>query len=108
MKRLVVLAIAVLFGVPATALAVWGGTEDVAHPGVGARYFDFDESGTITSDDLLCSGSYAGRSKDGRDVFLTAGHCIPSADLGIAPGELWVSFDRDGRDGVGGALAGGA
>ena len=80
MKKLVVLAVAVLFGAPATALAVWGGSEDLAHPGVGAMYFDFDENGTITSDDFLCSGSYAGRSKDGRDVFLTAGHCIPPPD----------------------------
>jgi hypothetical protein len=80
---------------------VWGGQEDFAHPGVGAMYVDEDGDGSVSADNLICSGSYAGRSKDGRhDVFLTAGHCMPPPELEIPAGDLYVSFDRDGRDGV--------
>lgn len=86
---------------PGPALAVWGGAPDGnAHPGVGAMYFDFDESGTIDADDLICSGSYAGPSRDGQDVFLTAGHCLPPAADGVPPQAISVSFDGDGSDGV--------
>src|SRR5687767_12458047 len=57
-----------------SAGAVWGGQEDTAHPGVGAMYFDEDGDGAVTADWLVCTGSYAGRSKDGRsDVILMAG-----------------------------------
>ena len=51
---------------PATALGVWGGTTDVTHPGVGAMYFDFMGTGVAVADGLVCSGSYAGPSVDGR------------------------------------------
>jgi hypothetical protein len=98
------LGAAVTLAVPAVALGVWGGEQDVAHPGVGAMYYDFDGDG-ITADDLICSGSYAGASRSGlHDVFLTAGHCIPPSDFGITASELVVSFDGDGRNGVGGQI----
>ena len=88
------------------AWAVWGGQEDTAHPGVGAMYFDEDGDGVVTSETLGCSGSYAGPSKDGTaDVFLTAGHCIPPAELEIPASDIRVSFDRDGRNGVSGSVA---
>lgn len=65
-----------------------------AHPMVGALFADFDGNGTISGDELVCSGSYAGRSKDGgADVFLTAAHCIAfGPDIGIT--QWYVSFDN--------------
>jgi Trypsin len=100
-KRAFLIALAVAVLAPASALAVWGGTVDTAHPSVGAMYFDVLGNGTAISDGLVCSGSYAGRSKDGRnDVFLTAGHCMPPPELGITAGQLLVSFDGDGTNGV--------
>ena len=105
MRRLAILVVALVTALPATALAVWGGAEDLAHPSVGALYFDFMDTGVAVPDGLVCSGSYAGESKDGQhDVFLTAGHCLPPAELGIAPADLLVSFDPDGRNGVSGAI----
>jgi hypothetical protein len=101
MRRIALLVLAVAATLPASALAVWGGQEDLAHPGVGAMYFDFMGTGVPIADGQVCSGSYAGESKDGRfDVFLTAGHCLPPPDAGITPGQLYVSFDRDAGDGV--------
>ena len=83
-----------------------GREQDTAHPGVGAIYFDFSGNGAIEADELICSGSYAGRSKTGaNDVFLTAGHCLPPADAGIPANEVFVSFDGDGRNGVSGLIA---
>ena len=105
-RRLTALATTLLALLPATALAVWGGEEDTAHPSVGAMYFDFTGDG-IDAQDLICSGSYAGESKPQPgvyDVFLTAGHCLPPLEDGIAPGSIFVSFDRDGRDGVAGLI----
>ena len=61
-KRLVTLASTLLIALPTTALAVWGGAEDVAHPNVGAMYFDFLGTGVPISDGLICSGSFAGTS----------------------------------------------
>src|SRR5688572_23851480 len=105
MRRLAALTVVLLAVLPATALAVWGGQEDLAHPSVGAMYFDFMGDDVAVPDGLICSGSYAGESKDGQyDVFLTAGHCLPPAELGIAAEDLLVSFDPDGRDGVSGAI----
>ena len=43
-------------------------------------------------------------SHDGFDVFLTAGHCLPPAELGIPAFLLQVSFDEDGSDGVAGLI----
>ncbi len=37
-------------------------------------------------------------------MFLTAGHCLPPAELGIPAADLLVSFDRDGRNGVSGPI----
>ena len=103
-KRLAVLVLLLLVAAPTAAWAVWGGQEDLAHPGVGAMYYDFDGDG-ITADDLICSGSNAGPSKTGANtVFLTAGHCIPPPEFGIAASDLYVSFDRDGRNGVSGLI----
>src|SRR5919198_4570754 len=102
MKRLMTLAaLLAAIAAPSTALAVWGGSVDTAHPNVGAMYFDFMGNGTAVPDGLICSGSYAGPSKDGlHDVFLTAGHCIPPPELGITPDQLLVSFDGDASDGA--------
>lgn len=101
MRRIAVLVAAFAVALPTAAHAVWGGQEDTAHPGVGAMYFDFAGTGVPVADGLICSGSYAGRSKTGaNDVFLTAGHCLPFAEEGIAASDIYVSFDRDARDGV--------
>ncbi len=103
MKRALVLFLLVAAALPAAALAVWGGAPDTAHPGVGAMYYDFQGTGIPIADGQICSGSYAGRSKDGRhDVFLTAGHCMPPPFIDVS--DLYVSFDGDGRDGVAGAI----
>ena len=92
LRKLLALAV-VLAVLPASAWAVWGGTLDTAHPQVGAMYFD--ATGLPEVDDLVCSGSYAGESKDGlNDVFLTAGHCLPPAGA-IDAGDLYVSFDNN-------------
>lgn len=94
-----VTAIAMVLGTSA-AFGVWGGELDGdAHPSVGAMYFDGDVDGVVVVDDLICSGSYAGPSKDGEhDVFLTAGHCLPPAELGLPPFLLKVSFDNNEDD----------
>lgn len=65
-----------------------------AHPMVGALFADFDGNGTISGDELVCSGAFAGRSKDGgADVFLTAAHCVAfGPDIGIT--QWYVSFDN--------------
>jgi hypothetical protein len=106
MRRVVLLATVLAITLPSAAHAVWGGQQDTAHPGIGAIYSDFSGNGTIEADELICSGSYAGRSKSGaNDVFLTAGHCLPPAEAGIEPGDVFVSFDGDGRNGVSGLIA---
>jgi hypothetical protein len=99
-RKLALVLFAMVLVVPGTALGVWGGTPDGnAHPSVGAMYFDGDNDGSVLVYDLICSGSYAGPSKDGQhDVFLTAGHCLPPAELGIPPFLLKVSFDDNGAD----------
>jgi hypothetical protein len=102
LKKLALLVLALVLLVPAPALAVWGGAPDGnGHPSVGAMYFDFMGNGNIVADGLICSGSYAGPSHEGYEVFLTAGHCLPPADLGIPPFALAVSFDNDASNGVG-------
>lgn len=69
-------------------------------------YFDEDGDGVVTADWLVCTGSYAGRSKDGQsDVILMAGHCLPPAEEEIPASALRFSFDRDARDGVTGTIA---
>ena len=99
-RRLALILFALLLVLPGTALAVWGGEPDGnAHPSVGAMYFDGDVDGSVHVFDMICSGSYAGPSKDGlHDVFLTAGHCLPPADLGLPPFLLKVSFDNNESD----------
>ena len=106
MRGVALLAAVLAVALPGAAFAVWGGQQDTAHPGVGAIYSDFSGNGTIEADELICSGSYAGRSKSGaNDVFLTAGHCLPPADAGIPANAVFVSFDGDGRNGVSGLIA---
>ena len=101
MRRVVMLVAVLAVALPTAANAVWGGQEDLTHPSVGAMYFDFMGNGVAVPDGLVCSGSYAGRSKNGaNDVFLTAGHCMPPPELNIPASALLVSFDPDGRDGV--------
>jgi hypothetical protein len=101
MRRVVLLVAALAIGVPGAAYAVWGGQVDTAHPGVGAMYFDENGNGAASAGELICSGSYAGRSKSGaNDVFLTAGHCLPPAELGIPASAVLVSFDGNAGDGV--------
>ena len=101
MRRVVLLIAALAIAVPGAAYAVWGGQVDTAHPGVGAMYFDENGNGAASAAELICSGSYAGRSKSGaNDVFLTAGHCLPPAELGIPASAVLVSFDGNAGDGV--------
>lgn len=81
---------------PAGASGVWGGALDTTHPQVGAMYFDYEGTGNPRIDGLICSGSFAGDSKNGQnDVFLLAGHCLPPAELGIPAGALYVSFSNN-------------
>jgi hypothetical protein len=81
---------------PAGASGVWGGTLDTTHPQVGAMYFDYEATGSPRIDGLVCSGSFAGDSKDGLyDVFLLAGHCLPPAELGVPASALFVSFSNN-------------
>ena len=95
-RRIVALALVLGAMLPATGSAVWGGSLDTAHPQVGAMYFDFLGTGDPVIAGLVCSGSYAGESKNGQnDVFLLAGHCLPPAEFGIQPGDLYVSFDSN-------------
>jgi hypothetical protein len=59
-------------------------------------YLDYEGTGEPCIDGLVYSGSYAGESKDGRnDAFLLAGHCVPPAEAGIPPTDLYVSFDSN-------------
>jgi len=99
-RKLALVVFALILVVPGTALGVWGGEPDGnAHPSVGAMYFDGDGDGGVHVYDLICSGSYAGPSRDGvHDVFLTAGHCLPPGDLGLPAFLLKVSFDDNGAD----------
>ena len=82
------------------ASAVWGGELDGdRHPMVGAIYVDvFPPFDGPSGDEIVCSGSYAGPSRDGdHDVFLTAAHCIALlVDWGVT--YFWVSFDPDPQD----------
>lgn len=96
MRRGLLLVCTTAVLLPASALGVWGGAVDTTHPQVGAMYFDFLDTGTPVIDGLVCSGSYAGESKDGEhDVFLTAGHCMPPPGLGIEASDLFVSFSSN-------------
>jgi hypothetical protein len=97
MKRLLAaLALFVAVLMAPTASGVWGGTLDTAHPQVGALYFDYEGTGDPRVDGLVCSGSFAGDSKDGQnDVFLLAGHCLPPTELGIPAAALFVSFSNN-------------
>lgn len=98
-RKLALILFALILVLPGTALGVWGGAPDGNdHPSVGAMYFD--TGGPLTVGTLICSGSYAGPSTDGQyDVFLTAGHCLPPAELGLPAFLLKVSFDDNGSDG---------
>jgi hypothetical protein len=96
-RRLVVLALVLsALVLPVSASGVWGGAVDTTHPQVGAMYFDYEGTGSPRIDGLICSGSFAGDSKNGQnDVFLLAGHCLPPPELGIPAGALYVSFNNN-------------
>ena len=98
---LVLLALVVTaLSLPMPASGVWGGELDGnGHPMVGAIYADvYPPFDGPTGDEIVCSGSYAGPSKDGNnDVFLTAAHCIALlVDFGVT--DFSVSFDPDPED----------
>jgi len=100
-KKLALLLFVVVLVAPVAAFGVWGGEPDGDdHPSVGAMYFEFaDGQPGVVVDDLMCSGSYAGPSKDREhDVFLTAGHCLPPAELELPAFLLTVSFDNNESD----------
>jgi len=95
----IVLALVLSLFTAFTAYAVNNGEPDgIRHPMVGAMFADFTGDDEITGDELICSGSYAGPSKDGAfDVFLTAGHCLAfTPAYGIT--QLYVSFDNEVMD----------
>ena len=100
MRRVIPLlsVLALVLAIPSQALGAWGGDADGGrHPMVGAMYADFNEDGGITWDELVCSGSYAGPSKDASaQVFLTAAHCVAWAPADLT---FWVSFDADPQEG---------
>lgn len=101
-RKLVMLMCAALMVLPGTAWAVWGGQPDGEdHPNVGAIYADRDGDGVIEWFERRCSGSYAGPAHDGRDAFLTAGHCVRG---NVPAAEMQVSFDTDASDGVDGLI----
>ena len=104
MRRVVLLVgvFALALSVPGSAFGAWGGEPDGnLHPMVGAMYADFNGDAQITWDELVCSGSYAGPSKEAESqVFLTAAHCVAWAPSeGIET--FWVSFDPDPQEGDG-------
>ena len=94
---LLVIAVTLMISAPKIASAAWGGMDDGnAHPMVGAVYADFNNNGQIEFFELICSGSYAGASKNGDfDVFLTAGHCVGPLVVFFGITDFWVSFDPD-------------
>jgi hypothetical protein len=98
-KSLIRAALAVMLAVGASAgHAITNGTVDgINHPSVGAMYLDFEGTGLITGNDLICSGSYIGPSRDGHDVFMTAGHCVAFM-LQYGFTKVWVSFESDAYD----------
>ncbi len=89
MKRKMLLAsiaaiLMLLIAIPVTAIT-FGELDGDRHPNVGALVL-VDEDGVK---DIVCSGTLVSPT-----VFLTAAHCVnwmPSA--GIAPGDVWVTFD---------------
>src|SRR5688500_2383267 len=107
-KNLLILTVATVFtSAPGVSQAAWGGmTDGNAHPMVGAMYADVTENGQIEWFELICSGSYAGASKDGNfDIFLTNGHCVALPVIFSGITDFWVSFDPDPL-GSGGVPAG--
>jgi hypothetical protein len=106
MSKKIVLAIAFILAslVAAPVFAAWGdGPDGDLHPMVGALYYDMDEDGVISWYELVCSGSYAGVSSEGYDVFITAAHCLAfTPALGYPT--AYVSFDNDTLDEVAGVI----
>jgi hypothetical protein len=103
MRRMLLLLLALVvtaLSLATPASAVWGGELDGnRHAMVGAIYVDvFPPFDGPMGDEIACSGSYAGPSKDGNyDVFLTAAHCIALlVDWGVT--DYSVSFDPDSQD----------
>ena len=98
LRRVALLAAALAVALPGAAFAVWGGQQDTAHPGVGAMYFDFSGNGAIEADELVCSGSYAGRSKNGAQRRLPDRGPLPAARRRRDPGQARSSSRSTGTD----------
>lgn len=98
-KLLSIMIIVILLFAAGSVYAAWGGQPDGnQHPMVGAMFADWDGNGSISGDELTCSGSYAGPSADGQyDVFLTAGHCVIVAPI-YGFDQFFVSFDNEVLD----------
>jgi hypothetical protein len=103
MQKMLLLLLALVvsaLSLTAPASGVWGGELDGnRHPMVGAIYADlYPPFDGPQGDEIVCSGSYAGPSKDGNhDAFLTAAHCIALlVDWGVT--DFSVSFDPDPQD----------
>jgi V8-like Glu-specific endopeptidase len=71
---------------PSLARAITFGQLDTTNrfPHVGALIFESDGEPAI-----LCSGTLIEP-----DVFLTAAHCTAFLDIGVAPDDVWVTFDQ--------------
>jgi len=83
-----------LASVPVAAISN-GVPDGEGHPNVGALLADFSGDGTVTGDEVLCSGSLISPT-----VFLTAGHCL----IFLEPAgfeTIYVSFDSALLDGDG-------
>lgn len=83
---------ALVFAAPAAPITF--GQLDTAnrYPYVGALFADYDPD--VPGPDLLCSGTLIAP-----DVFLTAGHCTAFLEsIGVAPDDVWVTFDREPID----------
>jgi hypothetical protein len=84
---------------PAGAIT-FGQLDGNRHPNVGALFADWDPE--VPGPDLLCSGTLISPT-----VFLTASHCtefLPS--VGVAPGDVFVSFDPKPADSDGAFIPG--
>ena len=92
MRRVrLILAVAALMALvtsPVRAIT-FGQADGNGHPWVGAFVAEFDGEKFI-----ICSGALIAPT-----VFVTAAHCTAAlVDLGIAPDDVWVTFDSDVND----------
>ena len=92
MKKLVSLtavAAACLAFAPSAGAITFGQLDGNTHPNVGGLFADWDP--TVPGPDFLCTGTLISPT-----VFLTASHCTAFlTSVGVAPDEVFVSFDSD-------------